>query len=244
MKAIQSVLNEAKAEDIIQKVDQCLMNRRIRFGSEAFKVTYSKGTIYFDFSEVEHLGLDVTTVKRVNDWYLSNQKFPSEGYQPQIYLGIDFNKWNELGLPKKMEFISKPDFLVIIVPYREGAPKIFTKRGEGGKSVGYYEMEGFTFKSVNHPYIGLMVSAGILYTIKDNTFKNPLKLRIFGGGGENNVNSITEYQQVETKNKTQKGGITYIDREYPDYDSDIKGSTIRTIYKKVVVNYDTYELHY
>lgn len=244
MKAIQSVLNEAKVEDIIQKVDQCLMNRRIRFGSEAFKVTYSKGTIYFDFSKVEHLGLDVTTVKRVNDWYTSNQKFPSEGYQPQIYLGIDFTKWNELGLPKKMEFISKPDFLVIIVPYREGAQKIFTKRGEGGKSVGYYEMEGFTFKSVNHPYIGLMVSAGILYTIKDNTFKNPLKLRIFGGGNENNVNSITEYQQVETKNKTKKGGITYIDREYPDYDSDIKGSTIRTIYKKVVVNYDTYELHY
>lgn len=244
MKTIQSVLNEAKAEDIIQKVDQCLMNRRIRFGSEAFKVTYSKGTIYFDFSKVEHLGLDVTTVKRVNDWYTSNQKFPSEGYQPQIYLGIDFTKWNELGLPKKMEFISKPDFLVIIVPYREGAQKIFTKRGEGGKSVGYYEMEGFTFKSVNHPYIGLMVSAGILYTIKDNTFKNPLKLRIFGGGDENNVNSITEYQQVETKNKTKKRGITYIDREYPDYDSDIKGSTIRTIYKKVVVNYDTYELHY
>lgn len=244
MKAIQSVLNEAKAEDIIQKVDQCLMNRRIRFGSEEFKVTYSKGTIYFDFSKVEHLGLDVTTVKRVNDWYTSNQKFPSEGYQPQIYLGIDFTKWNELGLPKKMEFISKPDFLVIIVPYREGAQKIFTKRGEGGKSVGYYEMEGFTFKSVNHPYIGLMVSAGILYTIKDNTFKNPLKLRIFGGGDENNVNSITEYQQVETKNKTKKGGITYIDREYPDYDSNIKAGALKSIYKKVVINYDTYELHY
>ena len=243
MKAIQSVLNEAKAEDIIQKVDQCLMNHRKRFFRERFKISYSKGTIYFDFSEVEHFDLDATTVKDVNDWYLSNQKFP-DSYKPQIYLGIDFNKWNELGLPKKMEFISKPDFLVIIVPYREGAQKIFTKRGEGGKSVGYYEMEGFTFKSVNHPYIGLMVSAGILYTIKDNTFKNPLKLRIFGGGDENNVNSITEYQQVETKNKTKKGGITYIDREYPDYDSDIKGSTIRTIYKKVVVNYDTYELHY
>lgn len=210
------------------------MNHRKRFFRERFKISYSKGTIYFDFSEVEHFDLDATTVKDVNDWYLSNQKFP-DSYKPQIYLGIDFNKWNELGLP---------NFLVIIVPYWEGAQKIFTKRGEGGKSIGYYEMEGFTFKSANHPYIGLMVSAGILYTIKDNTFKNPLKLRIFGGGNENNVNSITEYQQVETKNKTKKGGITYIDREYPDYDSDIKGSTIRTIYKKVVVNYDTYELHY
>lgn len=243
MKAIQSVLNEAKAEDIIQKVDQCLMNRRIRFGSEAFKITYSKGTIYFDFSGVEHFALDATTVKHVNDWYPSNQKFP-DSYQPQIYLGIDFNKWNEFGLPKKMEFISKPDFLVIIVPYTEGAQKIYSKRGEGVKDVGYYEIEGFTFKSLNHPYIGLMVSVGILRTIKDNTFKNPLKLRIFGGGNENKVGSITRYQQVETKNKTKKGGITYIDRDYPDYDSDIKGSTVRTIYKKVVVNHDNYELHY
>ena len=58
------------------------------------------------------------------------------------------------------------------------------------------------------------------------------------------MNSITEYQQVETKNKTKKGGITYIDREYPDYDSNIKAGALKSIYKKVVINYDTYELHY
>lgn len=243
MKKLQEFINEAKSEDIIQKVDQCLMNRRIRFGSEAFKITYSKGTIYFDFSGVEHFALDATTVKHVNDWYPSTQKFP-DSYQPQIYLGIDFNKWNELGLPKKMEFISKPDFLVIIVPYTEGAKKIYTERGEGVKDVGYYEMEGFTFKSLNHPYIGLMVSVGILRTIKDNTFKNPLKLRIFGEGEDNSVKHITDYSQVETKNKTKKGGITYIDRKYPDYDSNIKAGALKGIYKKVVVNYDTYELHY
>ena len=214
MKAIQLVLNEAKVEDIIQKVDQCLMNRRIRFGSEAFKVTYSKGTIYFEFSEVEHFALDATTVKHVNDWYSSDQKF-QDSYKPQIYLGIDFNKWEQLGLPKKMEFISKPDFLVIIVPYTEGAKKIYTERGEGVKSVGYYEMEGYTFK-----------------------------LRIFGGGEDNSVKHITDYSQVETKNKTKKGGITYIDRKYPDYDSNIKAGALKGIYKKVAVNYDTYELHY
>ena len=105
MKAIQSVLNEAKAEDIIQKVDQCLMNHRKRFFRERFKISYSKGTIYFDFSEVEHFDLDATTVKDVNDWYLSNQKFP-DSYKPQIYLGIDFNKWNELGFPRRWNLLA------------------------------------------------------------------------------------------------------------------------------------------
>ena len=243
MKSISQYINESKSDEIIKNVDQCLMNRRVIFGSEKFKVTYSKGTIYFDFTSVEHVGLG-NTVDKINDWYTSNQKFPSEGYKPQIYLGIDFNKWEQLGLPKKIELISKPDFLVVIIPYTKGADRIHNKRGQGGKDVGYYEMEGFIFKSLNHPYIGLMISVGILRTINNNTFKNPIKLKIVGGGMENSVDTITRHQHIETKNKTKKGGITYIDRDYPDYDSDIKGSTMRTIYKKVVINRDNYELHY